>query len=210
MFIAPVLLYIVISRTMAAALGAYSGEHQEMLTVPIQQLARTYNAYEDEISEEDAELLKKYLPDEALNLYTPRVSDLLKSKFDNDAYSKVFGKLSNDVYEIEEMKSSYVKGNITADEDGIMMTSIQSGVGFNVFVDGELTDYETIGGALIGVPLSKGKHVVEFKYGGMKAPINSRTVADIGKALYIIMCAVYIIYRIKHKNTTLQVQNEGE
>ena len=86
MFIAPVLLYIVISRTMAAALGAYSGEHQEMLTVPIQQLARTYNAYEDEISEEDAELLKKYLPDEALNLYTPRVSDLLKSKFDNDAY----------------------------------------------------------------------------------------------------------------------------
>ena len=91
MFIAPVVVYMAVSGIMASALSAESGEHQEMLTVPIQQMARVYNSHKDEMSEEDIEVLNKYLSEEALNLYTPRVSDLLKSKFDNNAYDSDSG-----------------------------------------------------------------------------------------------------------------------
>lgn len=86
------------------------------------------------------------------------------AKFNEENYAKAYEKLSKNVYEIEEMDSTYISGTIHADEDGIMMTSIPAMDGFTVYVDGEKTEFETIGEALIGVPLSAGDHKVEFKY----------------------------------------------
>ena len=45
-----------------------------------------------------------------------------------------------------------------------MMTSIQASDNWKVYVDGSQVEYETIGGALIGVPLDKGEHDIKFVY----------------------------------------------
>lgn len=71
---------------------ATDNEHQEMLTVPIQQLARTYTYSKDVFTEEDIECLYEVLPEEYLITYRTRVSDVLKSGFNNTAYEKNPGK----------------------------------------------------------------------------------------------------------------------
>lgn len=111
------------------------------------------------------------------------------AKFNEEAYAKAYEKLSANVYEIETMESDYVKGSIEADKDGIMMTSIQAVDGFTVYVDGKETEYETIGGALIGVPLKAGKHAVEFKY---RTPhlTFARTVSACAFAVFLLLCFI--------------------
>ncbi len=84
-------LYLILNKGFAFITKASDGEHQEMLTVPIMQLARTY-AYEPEaFSEEDRQVLFRYLPEEALQHYTPKVSDGVKISFSNAAYEENSG-----------------------------------------------------------------------------------------------------------------------
>ena len=82
----PLVLYILVSAVMAQALSAESGEHQEMLTVPLQQLARTYVYEKDDFSEAELRTLHKYISEEGLSHYTPRISDILKTYFNNKEY----------------------------------------------------------------------------------------------------------------------------
>ena len=109
------------------------------------------------------------------------------AEFNQEVYQRVYEKLSHSVYRITEMKDDYICGMIKADEEGIMMTSIQAMDGFTVFVDGEKTDYKTIGGALIGVPLKKGEHIVEFRYQTPYAKLGW-LVSVCGMLIFIIIC----------------------
>lgn len=70
------------------ALHAQSGEYQEILTVPIQQMARTYKYAPEVFTPEDREILYEVLSKEALSLYTPRLSDSVKYRFDNAAFAE--------------------------------------------------------------------------------------------------------------------------
>ncbi len=84
----PLVLYLIISALMSKGLSAETGEHQEMLTVPLQQLARVYAFEPDAFSEEDKETLTEFISEEGLSHYTPRLSDILKSYFDNERYEE--------------------------------------------------------------------------------------------------------------------------
>ncbi|WP_408070045.1 DUF6020 family protein [Butyrivibrio sp. JL13D10] len=86
--IAPAIIYFCINLIIGNVLSAESGEHQEMLTVPIQQIARVYYYDKDSFTSEEIEVLHNYLSEEALSHYTPRISDILKMYFDNAAYEK--------------------------------------------------------------------------------------------------------------------------
>ena len=85
----PVVLYLVLSNVLSFTCSAGgTTHHQEMLTVPIMQLARVYCYDGDSISSEDKAVIESYIPKENLLKYTPRVSDLVKVDFDNDRYEK--------------------------------------------------------------------------------------------------------------------------
>ncbi len=84
-------LYLILNKGLAFITKASDGEHQEMLTVPIMQLARTYAYEPDAFSEEDRGVLFRYLPEEALQHYTPKVSDGVKISFSNAAYEENSG-----------------------------------------------------------------------------------------------------------------------
>ena len=79
--------YFLISVGLAAVLSAEDSENQEMLTVPIQQLARTYRYDKESLGEEELETLYEILPEEALARYVPKVSDGVKIGFRNDAFA---------------------------------------------------------------------------------------------------------------------------
>lgn len=96
MLLLPVALFLAVNTGMTKILtGPDTKEYQEMLTVPISQLARAYNYQKDVFSKEDILLLHQYLPEENLNHYEPLCTDLLKVGFNNEAFS--------------EDKSSFVK-----------------------------------------------------------------------------------------------------
>lgn len=95
-FILPVFFYLIISKSLSMGFSSEITHHQEMLTVPIMQLARVYTYEKDSMTKEDREILTSYVPEENLNLYTPRVSDFIKVGFNNELYeqdSKSFWKL---------------------------------------------------------------------------------------------------------------------
>lgn len=79
--------YFLVNGGLKTALHAQSGEHQEILTVPIQQLARTYKYAPEAFSPEDKATLHEVLSEDALRLYTPRLSDPVKIHFDNEAFA---------------------------------------------------------------------------------------------------------------------------
>lgn len=83
---------ILINGGLKMALHADSSEFQELLTVPIQQMARTYKYAPEAFSEQDREMLHEVLGEEALSLYTPRLSDPVKYRFDNEAFARDKGK----------------------------------------------------------------------------------------------------------------------
>ena len=87
LFIVPVLLYLLFSKILVCVLNADNSEKQEMLTVPIMQIARTYQTDKDYFKEEDKEILFTYLPEEALDKYTPKLSDNVKVYFNNVEYT---------------------------------------------------------------------------------------------------------------------------
>ncbi|MDE5932705.1 MAG: hypothetical protein K2H40_09550, partial [Lachnospiraceae bacterium] len=83
---AVVVLYFLISGGLAAVLHAQDTENQEILTVPIQQLARTYKFNREIFTEEEIAALHEILSEEALALYNPKLSDPVKYRFQNEAY----------------------------------------------------------------------------------------------------------------------------
>ncbi|MBD5513973.1 MAG: hypothetical protein HDR06_04775 [Lachnospiraceae bacterium] len=81
------LSYFVINTGLTAVFHAESGENQEILTVPIQQLARTYKFNREVFAEEDIAALHEILPEEALVLYNPKLSDPVKVHFQNEVFA---------------------------------------------------------------------------------------------------------------------------
>lgn len=82
-----VVLFFGVNYILKTVTDAESNEHQEMLTVPIQQLSRAYKYSPEAFTSEDVEALHEILPEDSLITYNLRISDVLKSGFDNVAYS---------------------------------------------------------------------------------------------------------------------------
>ena len=82
------ILYGGANKTLALVLQADDSESQELLTVPIQQLARTYKYSPEVFSDEDKEILFSYIPEDVLLVYDADLSDLVKANFDNARYSQ--------------------------------------------------------------------------------------------------------------------------
>lgn len=85
-FLIPVVLSVVIESGLTAVLNADSSEHQEMITVSIMQLARTWRYTPEDFSDEDKEVLLSFLDERALGTYEIRAADYMKSFFNNAYY----------------------------------------------------------------------------------------------------------------------------
>ena len=83
-----VLLFMGCSKTLAIVTKADDSESQEIMTVPIQQMVRTYVYSPETYTEEEKELLFELIPEEDMDLYNARLSDLVKSKFNNQTFNQ--------------------------------------------------------------------------------------------------------------------------
>ncbi|ETP71840.1 Bacterial membrane protein YfhO [Lachnospiraceae bacterium JC7] len=91
--------------------------------------------------------------------------------FDYAALEQAYGKLDDESWNIATWKDTYLSGDITTKDGGVMMTSIPYDEGWSVYVDGEKSSLEKVKDTFIGVKLDAGTHTIEMKYfpRGLKA-----------------------------------------
>ncbi len=117
---------------------------------------------------------------------------------DEEMFRDAVDVLNQNPLELESFKEDHLKGTITADEDGIMFTSIAWEPGWTVYVDGEKVEPVKLVDALIGVPLTAGTHTIEMKFfpEGMKLGI----IVSLVGLITIIVIGIY-----QHKNRTVML-----
>jgi len=117
---------------------------------------------------------------------------------DEEMFRSAIDELKQNPLEIEHFEEHHIKGTITADEDGIMFTSIAWEPGWTVYVDGEKVEPVKLVDALIGVPVTAGTHTIEMKFfpAGMKLGI----IVSLVGILTVIVIALY-----ERKNRTVML-----
>ncbi len=83
---------------------------------------------------------------------------------DMDVFQKGYEILNASTLQLTTFKSSFLKGTIDCDRDGLLYASIPQNGNWQVRVDGKPADIQLVGDCMIGVPLTQGKHVVEYTY----------------------------------------------
>ena len=69
-------------KLLKAATSASEGDLCEMLSWPIQQMARARNLHGDRLSDEEKRAIDELMPEESWQLYDPTISDPVKFEFD--------------------------------------------------------------------------------------------------------------------------------
>ncbi len=85
---ASLLLYGAYVGPVYSLLSVTPGGVEEMLSVPIQQMARVYHYDYDSLDGADLDLLYRILPRENLDNYKPTVADPVKCGFDREGFAK--------------------------------------------------------------------------------------------------------------------------
>ena len=80
------------SKVLTLVTHADDSESQEIMTVPIQQMVRTFVYSPDTYTAEEKKVLFEMIPKEDMHLYNARLSDLVKSKFNNQAFNQDKGR----------------------------------------------------------------------------------------------------------------------
>ncbi len=80
--------FLVSDRLLVSVTGAARGEAAETLSLPLQQIARTYKSSGNALSEEDMAAINRYISEKGLDQYRPSISDGVKQYFDNAAFRK--------------------------------------------------------------------------------------------------------------------------
>ena len=88
MMLVSFVIYTGVDKTLAFVTHAQQGGKQEILTVPIQQVTRTYKYSPEVFSQEDRELLISYIPEDILAIYDADLSDLVKVHFNNKKFAE--------------------------------------------------------------------------------------------------------------------------
>lgn len=88
-FIIPISIYLAITGPGFKILNIEKSEPQEMLSIPLQQMARILKYKPEELTEENVLAINNYIPiDNAGELYNPTISDPVKNEFKTEKYNE--------------------------------------------------------------------------------------------------------------------------
>lgn len=90
--------------------------------------------------------------------------DKLFYYLDEEKFSEAIDTLKQHPLNITYFKEDHIKGNITAEKDGIMFTTISWEPGWTIKVDGQKVEPVKVCDALIGVELTAGEHEIEMTF----------------------------------------------
>ena len=83
---------------------------------------------------------------------------------DMDVFWEGYEILNASTLQLTAFESSYVKGIIDCDRDGLLYASIPQNGNWKVTVDGKPVETEQVGDCMTGIRLNRGQHLVEYRY----------------------------------------------
>ena len=89
---------------------------------------------------------------------------LYAAAWNEEVFERAYEVLAEDGMEIIEFSDTHIKGTIVTREDGTLFTSIPYSDGWTVSVDGTVIETQALGGALLGIKLEAGSHIIRFDY----------------------------------------------
>ena len=114
----------------------------------------------------------------------------------NDSYSKYANRLKDNAFNLETFDNDRIKGYVEAYDDGLVLFSIPSNMGWNIYVDGKkATKLNYADYAFTAIEVEKGRHdiILKYSYPGM---IPGLTVSITSLLLLIVIS----IKRKKYKS----------
>ncbi|MCD7778947.1 MAG: YfhO family protein [Clostridiales bacterium] len=124
--------------------------------------------------------------------------------YNEDVFLNAYNKLSENKMTVPVPEDdTIIEGTVTADEDGVLYTSIPYDKGWSLTVDGENAEYIGIGNnGLIGVELSAGNHEIRFKY-TPRGFFPGLIVSIISIGIFVLLCI-----NLSNKNKKEEVKAE--
>lgn len=117
----------------------------------------------------------------------------------NDAFKEGYDKLKKNAVSYDKFEDTEIEGSFYASETSVFMTSVPYDKGWSVYIDGSKVDKDDItkvGGALLGVYVTKGMHEIKMKY----TP-EGFALGIIISVFTLALCAIILIIKLlKHKN----------
>lgn len=88
-FIIPISIYMLITGPGFKIFNIAKSSEKEMLSIPMQQMARIYICKKDELTQEEKEKIAMYIPIKKVEeIFRPDISDPIKNEFNEQAYKR--------------------------------------------------------------------------------------------------------------------------
>lgn len=117
------------------------------------------------------------------------------ARLDQALFEAGFAVLSENVLELTSFADTSFSGTITVDEPRILYLSLAHGDNWRAFVNGEESEILSIGGAMAGLNLSAGTHVIEFRYHNSLVNLGIKV-----SAISTVIYAAVLFFSRKGKN----------
>ena len=89
---------------------------------------------------------------------------LCAAAWNEEVFERAYEILAKEGLEITEFSQVHIKGLINTQKTGMLFTSIPYSDGWTVSVDGTAIETQALGGALLGIKLEAGSHIIRFDY----------------------------------------------
>lgn len=88
-FILPIIFYYIMTGFVYPKIEIKKSSSREMLSIPMQQMARIVKYKSDELTEQEKQIINQYIPiEEVAEAYRPTISDPIKNVFSEEAYEQ--------------------------------------------------------------------------------------------------------------------------
>lgn len=115
---------------------------------------------------------------------------------DVSAWEAAYSKLAANMLEVTDFSDTKIKGTITADADGVFMTSVPYEKGWTVKVDSKKVEAYGIRDALLACDLPAGTHEIELSY----RPYGFYTALTVSVSSLILLFVIdYLLKRLKKR-----------
>ena len=110
LFVGTMIIYFVVEFITFNVIKVPKGSEREMLSIPLQQIARTVSNYKDEIDQETLDTVDKFfVVDNIEDYYSPRISDPVKGNINEEYYKEHKGEFWSLWFKLFKMKpGSYI------------------------------------------------------------------------------------------------------
>lgn len=122
-------------------------------------------------------------------------------EFQEEQFMAAYHKLLNQSMEVTEYSDAKIEGNITAKEDGILMTSIPYDEGWTIYANGEKMDTYSLIGGLLGIDLPAGEYNIKMVY-HCPGLLTGFITTLLGIVFFIVFMWIERLQRESQKNYT--------